>query len=88
MGITLRGMEWGGARERSQLTGQGKQNRTYDERTGLEGSCHRGRYQDDVTEHSDREGVGTGDGTPGALAGKSCCGLPTGDKVDAGHSHP
>ena len=88
MGSALRGREWGGAHERTQRTGQGNQNRTDDGRTGLEGSCHKGRYQAGVTENSDREGGGTLDGTPGAPEGERGCGLPTGDKVDVGHSHP
>ena len=30
---------------------------------------------------------GNGYGTPGAPAGERGCGIPTGDEVDAGHSH-
>ena len=84
----LRGMEWCGARKRPQRTGQGNQNRTDNGRTDLEGSCNRGRDQAGVTEHSNGEGGGTGDGTPGYPSGERRCGLPTGDKVDAGHSYP
>ena len=53
-------VEWGGARERPQRTGQGNQNVTDDGGTGLEGSCHRVRDQAGFTEHPDEEGGGTG----------------------------
>ena len=39
--------------KRLQSTGQGKQNQTDNRRTGSKGSCHRGRDQAGVTEHSD-----------------------------------
>ena len=68
--------------------GQGNQNRTDNGRTGLEGRCHRGRYKAGITEHSDGEGRGAGEVTPGDPAGERGCGIPTGDKVDAGNSHP
>ena len=71
-----------------QHTGQGNHNRTDNGRTGSEGSCHKGQDQAGVTEHSDGVGGGTGDGIPGAPAGGRGRGLPTGDKVDAGHSNP
>ena len=54
----------------------------------MEGSCNRDRYQAGISEHLDKEGGETGDGTPGALAGERRRGLPIGDEVDAGHTHP
>ena len=88
LGSALHGMEWGDARKRSQCTVQGKKNRTNDGRTVLEGSCHRGRDQDGVTEHLDREVGVIGYGTPGAPEGDRGCGISIGDNVDASHSHP
>ena len=54
----------------------------------MEGRCNRDRDQAGVNEHPDKEGGETGDGTPGALAGERGRGLPIGDEVDAGHTHP
>ena len=49
-----------------------------DGQTGLEGNIHGLRDQDDVTEHTDREGGPAGDSTPGTTAGECVCGVSTG----------
>ena len=41
-----------------------------------------------MTEHLDGEVGGTGDDTQGTTAGERGRGFPTGEKVDAGHTHP
>ena len=69
LGIAPCGVEWGGACERSQSMGQGKQNQTDDGRTGSEGRCHGGRDQSGINEIPEREGGGTEDSTLGATSG-------------------
>ena len=54
---------------------------------GSEGICLRGRNHSGVTELLDVKGGGDGDSTLGNPSGERGHGLPTGDKVDAGHTH-
>ena len=87
LGMASHKREWVGACETLECRRQGKQNLTDNWRTGLEGSYHMGKDQAGTTEYSDKEGGGTGDGNPGAPVWECVCGLHTGEKVGAGHSH-
>ena len=61
---------------------------TDNEQMGSKGNGRVTRDQSDITEHQVGAGRQDGGSTPGAEPGELICDISTGDKADAGHSHP